>query len=141
MILDDLRRQLKEKLRPWVQAQGLESLPAYALEEPPSGIEADVACNLALLLAKPLKKSPRAVAEDLRKVLEGTLPDVSEISIAGAGFLNFRWSIFQRQRLLALRAPLSGARTSHHNRNHLLWQSAPRCPSSTLSRATLYAPS
>jgi arginyl-tRNA synthetase len=93
MILDDLRFQLNAALSPWAKAQGLESLPLYALEEPPAGIEADVACNLALLLAKPLRKSPRALAEELHKVLEG-LPLLSEgITIAGAGFLNFRWPL------------------------------------------------
>jgi arginyl-tRNA synthetase len=100
MIQDDLRRQLNEKLRPWAKAHGLASLPAYALEEPPAGIEADMACNLALLLAKPLKKSPRALAEELRKALEGTIADIGEISIAGAGFLNFRWTLRRLQQEL-----------------------------------------
>jgi arginyl-tRNA synthetase len=97
MILDDLRHQLNVQLLPWAKAQGLESLPVYALDEPPSGIEADTACNLALLLAKPLRKSPRALAEELKKILDGTIADVSEISIAGAGFLNFRWSLGRLQ--------------------------------------------
>jgi len=46
---------------------------------------------------KPLKKSPRALAEDLRKTLEGELEDVEAISVAGAGFLNFRWSLGRLQ--------------------------------------------
>src|SRR5260370_35259505 len=73
VILDDLRNALDKKLLPWAKSQGLQELPAYALEEPPAGIEADIACNLALLLAKPLKKSPRALAEELRKVVDGAL--------------------------------------------------------------------
>ncbi len=93
MILDELRRQLDAALGPWAKAQGLPELPSYALEEPPAGIEADVACNLALLLAKPLRKSPRALAEELRKTLEKSLPVVERISIAGAGFLNFNWPL------------------------------------------------
>ena len=47
MILDDLRIWINERLAPWLQSQGVEALPPYALEEPPTGIEADVACNLA----------------------------------------------------------------------------------------------
>jgi arginyl-tRNA synthetase len=100
MILDDLRRQLNEQLIPWAQAQGLAALPVYALEEPPAGIEADLACNLALLLAKPLRKSPRALAEELRQTLDGKLAEVESISIAGAGFLNFRWTPERLQREL-----------------------------------------
>jgi arginyl-tRNA synthetase len=93
MILDDLRRELNAKLLPWAKNQGLEKLPDYALEEPPAGIEADVACNLALLLAKPLKKSPRALAEELRKTVDGSLSQVGGTTIAGAGFLNFSWKL------------------------------------------------
>jgi arginyl-tRNA synthetase len=93
MILQDLRNELNAKLLPWAKSQGLQELPAYALEEPPAGIEADVACNLALLLAKPLKKSPRALAEELRKAVDGSLSKVDGTSIAGAGFLNFSWKL------------------------------------------------
>jgi len=100
MILDELRQQLDERLLPWAQSYGLAVLPAYALEEPPAGIDADVACNLALLLAKPLKKSPRALAEELCQRLSKSVESVEEISIAGAGFLNFRWSLERLQREL-----------------------------------------
>ena len=93
MILDDLRNELNTKLLSWAKSQGLQELPAYALEEPPAGIEADVACNLALLLAKPLKKSPRALAEELQKTVDGTLSNVDGTSIAGVGFLNFTWKL------------------------------------------------
>jgi arginyl-tRNA synthetase len=93
MILDDLRRRLDKKWIPWASAQGLVELPAYTLEEPPAGLDADVACNLALLLAKPLKKSPRILAEELRRCVEGSLEIAQDATIAGAGFLNFRWSL------------------------------------------------
>ncbi len=89
MILDDFRRALNAKLAPWAKARGVESVPVYALEDPPAALEADVACNLPLLLAKPLKSSPRFLAEELRKFLEGSLSMVETITVAGAGFLNF----------------------------------------------------
>ena len=118
MILDDLRKKIDQCLGPWAKEQGLATLPSYALEEPPPGIEADVACNLALLLAKPLKKSPRALAEDLLKTLDGSLDMVEALSIAGAGFLNFRWSlgVLQGELKTILKDPaLYGrdARTAH----------------------------
>jgi len=55
MILQEFRRQLDAVLEPWARTQGLDALPSYTLEEPPTGIEADLACNIALLLAKALK--------------------------------------------------------------------------------------
>jgi arginyl-tRNA synthetase len=88
MILERVRSEIDSKLAAWAKTRGLETLPLYALEDPPVAIEADVACNLPLLLAKPLKSSPRFLAEELRKFFEGSLPMVETITIAGAGFLN-----------------------------------------------------
>jgi len=93
VIWDELRDWLGQALKIWAKAQGLDELPAYTLEEPPAGLEADAACNLAMVLAKPLKKAPRVIAQELQKALQAKLPDfLDDVSIAGAGFLNFRWS-------------------------------------------------
>jgi arginyl-tRNA synthetase len=92
-VWDQLRSWLDPALAAWAKAHGVDDLPAYTMEEPPAGIDADIACNIALILAKPLKKAPRAIAQELQKTLETSLPDLIEaITIAGAGFLNFRWS-------------------------------------------------
>jgi arginyl-tRNA synthetase len=100
MIWTDLRRWIDQTLAPWAQQQGF-TLPVYSLEEPPAGIDADAACNIAMLLAKPLKKNPRALAQELQKILEGSLPPfVEAITIAGAGFLNFRWTAVSLQKEL-----------------------------------------
>ncbi len=93
MIVENLRRELDAVLGPWFETQGLPSPPLYALEEPPAGIEGDVACNLPLLLVKPLERPPRVLAEELRKFLEGSLLTVAKITVAGAGFLNFTWTL------------------------------------------------
>ncbi len=102
MMLDALRQALDAKLEPWARSQGLTALPAYTLEEPPAGIDADVACNLPLLLAKPLKKSPRALAEELKGLFEKALPMIEGVSVAGAGFINFRWTLAALQQEMAL---------------------------------------
>src|SRR5262249_37295609 len=101
MLLADLRDWIDRTLRSWATSQRLGGMPTYNLEEPPAGIDADVACNLALLLAKPLKKSPRALAQEIQKILESHPSELVEnISIAGAGFLNFRWTKDTLQREL-----------------------------------------
>ncbi|OGR93475.1 MAG: arginine--tRNA ligase, partial [Elusimicrobia bacterium RIFCSPLOWO2_01_FULL_59_12] len=93
MLWDELRQWVDRSLAPWARQQGLADLPAYALEEPPGGIDADAACNIALLLAKALKKPPRALAQELQQTLEAAAPELVEsITVAGAGFLNFRFS-------------------------------------------------
>lgn len=60
------------------------------LESPKLKEHGDFSSNAAFLLAKPLKKSPRQVAEELLKALR-PFPDwIENIEVAGAGFLNFR---------------------------------------------------
>lgn len=51
----------------------------------------DYATNVALQLAKPLGKNPREIAETLAAALRENLSDmVSEVSVAGPGFLNIK---------------------------------------------------
>ena len=47
----------------------------------------DLACNAAMVLAKPAGMKPRELAELLKTRLE-TAPDVAKVEIAGPGFLN-----------------------------------------------------
>jgi arginyl-tRNA synthetase len=47
----------------------------------------DYACNLAMQLAKPLRKSPRDIAQALIAALPGSAV-VEKVEIAGAGFIN-----------------------------------------------------
>ncbi|MFH8348619.1 ArgS-related anticodon-binding protein NrtL [Streptomyces sp. NPDC018045] len=51
------------------------------------GGEADLACTVALQVAKEAGRPPREVAEPLRRRLAG-LPGIAAVEIAGAGFLN-----------------------------------------------------
>lgn len=66
-----------------------EELPSFVLEEPREKQHGDLATNLAMVLAKQAKRSPRDIAATLIKHLDtaGTCIDSSEI--AGAGFINF----------------------------------------------------
>ena len=89
MILDELRALIHDRLAAWCKDNGLAELPFFALEEPPSGIGGDVACNLAMLLAKPLRKPPRALAQEIQKLLSNQ-SIIREVTIAGAGFLNLQ---------------------------------------------------
>lgn len=57
------------------------------LERPKQESHGDYACNLAMLLAKPLHRSPRDIAAALLAALPGS-PHVDKAEIAGAGFIN-----------------------------------------------------
>ncbi|MDR2240528.1 MAG: arginine--tRNA ligase [Zoogloeaceae bacterium] len=58
------------------------------LERPKQAAHGDFASNLALQLAKPLKRNPRDIAALLAAALPAS-PLVAKAEIAGAGFINF----------------------------------------------------
>lgn len=61
----------------------------FVVEHPADTTHGDYASNVAMVCAKRVGKSPREVAEQLRVALEGKIPNVIKIEIAGPGFLNF----------------------------------------------------
>jgi arginyl-tRNA synthetase len=58
------------------------------LERPKSAEHGDFATNLAMMLAKPLRQSPREIATNLIKALPQS-EYIAKVEIAGAGFINF----------------------------------------------------
>lgn len=62
---------------------------AVTAEPPREASHGDIATNAAMVLAKPAQKNPRKLAEDIVKKLH-TLTYISEVSIAGPGFINIR---------------------------------------------------
>jgi arginyl-tRNA synthetase len=66
-------------------------LPAcdFVIEHPKILDHGDYACNVAMVLAGQVGKSPRELAESLMTALEGQIEYVERIEIAGPGFLNF----------------------------------------------------
>jgi len=67
-----------------------EELPNFVLEEPREKQRGDLATNLAMVLAKQAKRSPRDIATALIKYLEPNGTWIESSEIAGAGFINFR---------------------------------------------------
>src|SRR3989339_353522 len=60
---------------------------AILIERPKQSAHGDYACNLAMQLAKPLRKSPRDIANALIAALPKT-DFIEKVEIAGAGFIN-----------------------------------------------------
>lgn len=69
----DAPLQIKERIR---------------LEVPKDKEHGDFACNIAMMLAKPLRSNPRAIAEEIVSCIEPD-SDIDKIEVAGAGFINF----------------------------------------------------
>ncbi|MDD4616930.1 MAG: arginine--tRNA ligase [Alphaproteobacteria bacterium] len=64
-------------------------LPDFVVEPPREAAHGDLATNVAMMLSKSARKPPRAIAEILKPCLEES-QFVSEVSIAGPGFINLR---------------------------------------------------
>ncbi len=63
--------------------------PAFTVERPKDRSHGDAATNAAMLLAKPAKSNPRAIAQALIDALPVN-DAIASVEIAGPGFLNFR---------------------------------------------------
>jgi arginyl-tRNA synthetase len=72
--------------------------PDFVVERPKDRAHGDFSTNAAMLLARPAKSNPRALAQALVDALPAN-DDIASIEIAGPGFLNFRLTpaAWQRQ--------------------------------------------
>ena len=59
------------------------------IERPRDAAHGDFACNLALQLARRLKRNPRQLAEQIAAAVPAD-PQVAKLEVAGAGFINIR---------------------------------------------------
>lgn len=91
---------MKSQLRALIE-QGLDALrargdlpgdlvtPEFIVERPKDRSHGDFSTNVAMLLAKPARSNPRALAQALTAALPQT-GLVASVDIAGPGFINFR---------------------------------------------------
>ncbi|WVT74735.1 arginine--tRNA ligase [Sinorhizobium chiapasense] len=83
------------------------------VEPPRDPSHGDVATNAAMVLAKPLGLNPRALAELIVEKLKQN-PEVTDVTVAGPGFINVRLSVSYWQKLLSnvVRAGLDYGRST-----------------------------
>jgi arginyl-tRNA synthetase len=101
-MLSHQKQQITElfsrALAPLIAGSGL--TPAVTLERPRDPSHGDIACNIAMQLAKPLKKNPRELAQ---AIVAAVMADparqalIESADIAGPGFINLRVSPAARQ--------------------------------------------
>jgi arginyl-tRNA synthetase len=107
---DSVRHVVREILQQAVQAAHAEGLFAEVptqipIERPKRPEHGDYATNVALSLAKAAGKTPRTLGEAIAKHLRTVGgADLAEVTVAGPGFVNLRFSdAFWQQRLLEIR--------------------------------------
>ncbi len=105
---------MKAPLRALI-AQGIDALrsagilpadaatPDFVVERPKTREHGDFASNAAMLLAKPARSNPRALAQALVEAIPASA-DIAKVDIAGPGFINFHMTAaaYQREVLAAL---------------------------------------
>ena len=64
-------------------------VPAITVEKPAHPEHGDFATNVAMQMAKPERKSPRAIADIIVNKLAGSSELIDKLEIAGPGFINF----------------------------------------------------
>ncbi|HET7229309.1 MAG TPA: arginine--tRNA ligase [Longimicrobium sp.] len=84
------QEQLLAELRRVVTEMGADGDHPVTLERPRNPEHGDWATNVALTLAKPLRKAPRQIADELASRLNAAAAGVSSVEVAGPGFINFR---------------------------------------------------
>ena len=84
-LTDALRAAVRELLE---EAGDTDPPPAFSVDVPRQSDHGDFACNAAMVLAKRLRQSPRAIAEALVARLGDGGGLVARSEIAGPGFLN-----------------------------------------------------
>ena len=98
MVLSNKNRlvaMLSTALNSLAQEHGQAELPAPRLERPKAVEHGDVACNIALQIAKAWHMNPRELAQALVERLKtqaGYKALIDSCEIAGPGFINFRLS-------------------------------------------------
>lgn len=72
---------------------------AILIERPKQSAHGDYACNLAMQLAKPMRKSPRDIANALMAALPAS-EVIEKVELAGAGFINVFITTAAKQRVV-----------------------------------------
>ena len=91
------------------------------LERPRDPAHGDVACNMAMQLAKKIGTNPRALAESLIANLPDN-PDIAAVEIAGPGFMNIHLTDAAKQSVVSevLKNPASYGLTQTHAGEHVM---------------------
>lgn len=89
MIKQRVNEKLEQIVNDYAKTKGLSEKINFNVEVPPSNIDADLAVNAAMLMAKKIKANPRNVAQELIEIILKEMSDIIEkADIAGAGFIN-----------------------------------------------------
>ena len=89
LVFHRIEQQIAQTVREALRRDLGSDVPVV-VEQPRQSQFGEIALPAAFSLARELRKAPKAIAGDLAAALEGQLPYVESLEIAGNGFLNLR---------------------------------------------------
>lgn len=95
-MIDTILQQLRQNLINIIVKMGVEENVEIFFETPKEAHHGDYSTNVAMRLAKILRKNPQAIANEIIAKLDLQTNHVTKCEVAGAGFINF---FFDRQYL------------------------------------------
>lgn len=87
-----IKKQIIELIKNAIRDLGIEekNLPTFSLEHPEIMAHGDLAANVALILARQIKKNPVDMARQIAEIINRKLPaEIKKVEVAGPGFINF----------------------------------------------------
>ena len=93
MLKSNFEEQLKSTVDNFAKAKGIEEEIRFVVEIPPKNINADLALNVAMIIAKKTKTNPRIIAQELIEIINKDFSNIIKFAeIAGAGFINLHFT-------------------------------------------------
>ncbi|MDP4118056.1 MAG: arginine--tRNA ligase [Bacillota bacterium] len=101
-IVEEIKNQIDKIIRDAFEKADLECefCEGYIIEKPHEKVHGDFSANIAMQLARPAKKAPRAIAEVLVSNMDLDTSYIEKAEIAGPGFINFFLNGNQREVIL-----------------------------------------
>ncbi len=87
-----MKRYLAEKVTAALASLNYAAAAKLTFEQPRVEAHGDLTTNVAMLLAKSIGKNPRTIAQEIVAALRVEPEYVSNVEIAGPGFINFRFT-------------------------------------------------
>jgi arginyl-tRNA synthetase len=87
-----MKRYLTEKVGVVLISLSYDGVAKLTFDKPKDEAHGDITTNIAMLLAKSVKKNPRVVAQEIISKLDVDPTYVSKVEVAGPGFINFSFT-------------------------------------------------